>query len=118
MAEIEIIHQFNQAFNQHDVQGVLDWMTEDCLFENTYPPPDGESIRGKAAMRLWLEEFFLSSPQAHFEFEEIVLCGDKAYSRWVYHWVEPDGGHGHVRGVDIFHLREGKVARKLSYVKG
>lgn len=118
MAEIDVIHQFNQAFNRRDVQGVLNLMTEDCLFENTYPPPDRESIRGKTAMRLWLEGFFNASPQAHFEFEEITLCGDKAYSRWIYRWTEPDGKPGHVRGVDIFHLQEGKVARKMSYVKG
>ena len=33
--------------------------------------------------------------------------------RWRYEW---DGGH--VRGVDVFRVRDGKVAEKLSYVKG
>jgi hypothetical protein len=37
--------------------------------------------------------------------------------RWVYHWVR-DGVPGHVRGVDVFLLRDGKVAEKRSYVKG
>ncbi len=27
-------------------------------------------------------------------------------------------GEGHVRGVDVFRVRDGKVAEKLSYVKG
>lgn len=118
MTEIELIHQFNQAFNRRDVQGVLDLMTEDCLFEHTYPPPDGESIRGEAAMRLWLDAFFDASPQANFEFEEIFACGESACSRWIYRWVDASGSAGHVRGVDVFHLRDGKVAQKLSYVKG
>lgn len=118
MAEIDLIHTFNQAFNRHDVAGVLDLMSDDCLFENTYPPPDGEHILGKPAMRRWLERFFAASPQAFFEFEEIVICGDSAFQRWTYRWVEPDGKAGHVRGVDILHLSEGKIAQKLSYVKG
>lgn len=118
MAEIETIHRFNQAFNRHDVQGVLELMTVDCLFENTYPPPDGERIQGKDAMRRWLESFFAESPQAFFEFEEIIVCGESAFQRWIYRWVEPDGKPGHVRGVDIFHLRDGKISQKLSYVKG
>jgi ketosteroid isomerase-like protein len=118
MSEIHLIERFNQAFNAHDVEGVLALMTDDCLFENTYPPPDGERIQGKPAMRFWLESFFSSSPQAYFEFEEIVQCGESAFSRWIYHWTEASGASGHVRGVDIFHLREGKVAKKLSYVKG
>jgi hypothetical protein len=28
------------------------------------------------------------------------------------------GNAGHVRGVDAFRVRDGKVAEKLSYVKG
>jgi hypothetical protein len=33
--------------------------------------------------------------------------------RWRYAW-----GDGHVRGVDVFRVRGGLVAEKLSYVKG
>jgi len=32
--------------------------------------------------------------------------------------VDADGKPGHVRGVDVFRVREGKVAEKLAYVKG
>jgi len=35
----------------------------------------------------------------------------------VYSWVK-DGTRGHVRGVDVFRVRAGLVAEKLSYVKG
>jgi hypothetical protein len=35
----------------------------------------------------------------------------------VFHW-ENNGVAGHVRGVDLFRMRDGKVAEKLSYVKG
>jgi hypothetical protein len=38
--------------------------------------------------------------------------------RWTFGWTNPDGSPGHVRGVDVLRLREGKVAEKLSYVKG
>jgi ketosteroid isomerase-like protein len=36
------IERFNTAFNAHDVDGVMAAMTDDCLFENTGPAPDGE----------------------------------------------------------------------------
>jgi hypothetical protein len=32
--------------------------------------------------------------------------------------LDSEGQQGHVRGVDIFRMRDGKVAKKLSYVKG
>ena len=69
---LEAIQRFNDAINRHDVDAAMAAMTEDCVFENTYPPPDGERYEGQAA----------------------------------------------VRGVDVFRVRDGKVAEKLSYVKG
>jgi hypothetical protein len=37
--------------------------------------------------------------------------------QWTYHWIK-ESGAGHVRGVDVFRIHNGKVAEKLSYVKG
>jgi ketosteroid isomerase-like protein len=52
------IDMFNQAFNRHDVEGVMKLMTEDCVFENTVPPPDGERYQGAAAVREFWQRFF------------------------------------------------------------
>jgi hypothetical protein len=37
---------------------------------------------------------------------------------WCYHWVDASGTPGHIRGVDVYTLRDGLIAEKLSYVKG
>ena len=105
--------RFNAAFNQHDVDAIMALMTDDCVFENTAPPPDGERFVGQAAVRGCWERLFSGSPAALFEWEEIVAAGDRAVVRWRYSW-----GPGHVRGVDVMRVRDGKVAEKLSYVKG
>jgi ketosteroid isomerase-like protein len=112
-----IIDRFNEAFNRHDVDAVMSAMTQDCVFDSTRPPPDGERIVGQAAVRKFWEAFFARSPQANFETEEMVVAGDRAVVRWVYHWAR-EGVRGHVRGVDVFRVRDGLVAEKLSYVKG
>ena len=88
-------------------------MTEDCNFENTLPPPDGERHVGQADVRRFRQEFFDGTPRARFEAEEMVVAGDRAVVRWRFDW-----GGGHVRGIDLFKVRGGKVAEKLSYVKG
>ena len=44
--------------------------------------------------------------------------GERGVVRWRYQWVDADGAAGHVRGVDIFRFRDGKITEKLSYVKG
>ena len=93
-------------------------MTEDCVFENTNPAPDGERFEGQKAVRRFWEEFFASSPNARFEAEELVVSGDRAVLRWRYDWTESDGTPGHVRGVDVLRVQDGKLAEKLAYVKG
>jgi ketosteroid isomerase-like protein len=114
-ATLEVINRFNEAFNRHDVDGVMALMTADCVFENTLPAPDGERFEGAAAVRDFWRRFFQSTPGARFETEEIFTAGDRGVVLWVFRW---DESGGHVRGVDVMRVRDGKVAEKLAYVKG
>jgi ketosteroid isomerase-like protein len=112
-ATTNAIERFNAAFNRHDVDEVMRCMTDDCVFENTSPRPDGERYEGATAVRAFWENFFASSPSALFETEEQFAAGDRGVVRWRYQW-----NGGHVRGVDVFRVRDGKVSEKFSYVKG
>jgi uncharacterized protein (TIGR02246 family) len=112
-----VVEAFNEAFNRHDVDAIMALMTDDCVFENTRPAPDGTRVAGQDAVRSFWTQFFARSPQARFDTEEIFESGDRCVVRWMYQWVR-DGTPGHVRGVDLFRVRDGKVAEKLSYVKG
>jgi ketosteroid isomerase-like protein len=114
---IAAVEQFNAAFNRQDVEAVMAAMTDDCVFENT-PAPDGERYEGAAAVRAFWQRFFAESPHARFEAEERFAAGDRCVVRWRYTWRDAVGGEGHVRGVDLFRVRDGKVAEKLAYVKG
>lgn len=117
-ATIATVEQFNDALNRHDVDAVMALMTDDCIFENTYPAPDGERYTGQAAVRGFWEEMLRNSPSAHFDTEEMFAHGDRCTARWVYTYVSGDGTKGHIRGADIFKVRDGKVAEKFAYVKG
>jgi ketosteroid isomerase-like protein len=118
LSTIEVIEKFNQALNQHDVPAMMALMTQDCVFDNTYPAPDGERFEGQEAVRRFWEDFFRSSPDSVFKSEEMITLGDRCVIRWRYDWTSTDGIRGHVRGVDVFRVRDGKVAEKLAYVKG
>jgi ketosteroid isomerase-like protein len=115
---IKTVERFNDAFNRHDVDDIMALMTDDCVFESTSPAPDGMRSQGQKAVRSVWQELFKSSPNASFETEEVFAAGDRCVVRWVYHWVGQDGKPGHIRGLDLFRIRDGKVAEKLSYVKG
>ncbi len=50
-APLAAIERFNDAFGRHDVDGMMEAMTDDCIFENTCPSPDGERYEGKESLR-------------------------------------------------------------------
>jgi uncharacterized protein (TIGR03086 family) len=109
------VARFGLAFDRGDVDAVMAAMTTDCVFEST-APPDGQRHEGQTEVRQAWTRFFAQSDTARFETEEIVVADDRAIVRWRYTWA-PDPA-GHVRGVDVFRVRDGVVAEKLSYVKG
>lgn len=105
------VARFNMAFAAADFDGMAAAVTGDCVFVDT-TPPDGARHEGRDAIVAAFRGV-LGSAGAAFETEEGFVCRDRAVFRWRYSW---DGGH--VRGVDVFAVRDGLVAEKLSYVKG
>ena len=118
ITERKLLERFNAAFNRHDVPAMMALMTDDCVFENTYPPPEGERFTGQAAVGRFWQDFFAASPQAKIYIEELFTAGERGAQTWRYTWVDEHGQAGHVRGVDVFHFRDCKIAAKFSYVKG
>jgi ketosteroid isomerase-like protein len=112
-----VIDRFNEAFNRHDADTLAHLLTDDTVFEDTSPPPDGRRIEGKTAVVAFWREWFARNPDAKFEAEDMFVSGDRAVVRWVYRKVR-NGQPWRLRGVDILTVRAGKVAAKLAYVKG
>jgi len=111
------IEKFNDAFNRHDADSLAAILTDDTVFEDTSPAPDGRRIQGKVAVVEFWRGWFARNPDANFQAEDMIVSGNRAVVPWVYRKMR-NGQPWHLRGVDIFTVREGKVAVKLAYVKG
>jgi len=122
MSKIEsamrIVLEFNQAFNRHDVAGMMHLMSDDCVFENMNPAPDGAVYSGKETLTKFWQDFFLDSPHARMEIEEVFGLGERCIMRWRFSWDDIEGNKWHVRGVDIFRVKSRLIREKFSYVKG
>jgi ketosteroid isomerase-like protein len=121
-ANIAAVQRFCDALNRHDIDAVMDAQTEDCLLDATYPYPDGTRYQGRGPVRAFWEEVFQRRPTISFECEEIECeeifsVADRCILRFVCRWTEPDGTLGNFRGVDVYRVKEGKVAEKLAYQK-
>ena len=113
MDALEVVRAFNEAWMAHDLEGTLALMTDDARFESTGPFPDGTVHVGHAAIRAAWVEIFANTDSRFIEEETLAAGPDAVVFRWTYDW-----GDGHIRGIDLFKVRDGKVSEKLSYVKG
>lgn len=107
----EAVNRFNAAWGAHDLAATLALITDDCVFEST-APPDGERHTGRADIEAAWKSIF-EDRASQFTVEDSFVMGPRVVQRWRYDW---DGGH--VRGIDVFTVRDGLVAGKLAYVKG
>jgi GNAT superfamily N-acetyltransferase/ketosteroid isomerase-like protein len=115
---LEVVIALNDALNRRDVGAMMTCFADECVFENTYPPPDGARYEGQAQVRAFWEEFFGASTHAHIATEELFACGDRCVMLWRYEWRNAQGEAGHMRGVDVYAFQGSLISQKLSYVKG
>lgn len=109
---LEVVEAFGAAWADHDLDAAMAMLTDDCVFDSTGPAPDGTRCVGPAAVRDAWQPIF-DDTNSRFTEEETFEAGDRVVQLWRY-----DFEGGHVRGVDVFRVRDGRVAEKLSYVKG
>lgn len=110
---LQLVGRFEAALNAHDLDAAMEMVTEDTVFESTSPAPDGARYEGRDALRQVLGEMLTATPKARFTTEEQFSDGERAVVRWRYDW-----GDGHVRGVDVYRIRNGRIAETFAYVKG
>lgn len=115
---ISLLQDFADAFNAHDVNTILSFMTIDCIFEaSAGPDADGEKFVGKEAIKKAFEDVFKTYPDAHWANAKHFIAGDRGVSEWVFTGTKADGSKVEVTGCDLFTFRDGKIAIKNSYRK-
>lgn len=107
-----VVRRFNAAWDGHDLAGALALISDDCVFDATSPAPDGERHVGPAAIAAAWKPIF-DDLESRFTVEYSFAAGDHVVQRWRYDWAG-----GHVRGIDVFTVKDGKVTEKIAYVKG
>lgn len=114
---VELVTRFENNFNTYDVDALMADMTDDCVFEHVAPAAVSFGRHeGQAAVRAVWESLATHFPDYRFDIEDVFGAGDRCACRWSLEWKLPDGGKGTGRGVDIFRIRNGKIAEKLTYV--
>ncbi len=116
-ATIALVTRFENGFNARDVDALMADMTEDTVFEHVAPPAVSFGrYEGQAAVRAVWESLDEHFPGHRWEVTDIFADGDRCACRYTLRWRLPDGGEGVGRGVDLFRIRDGKIAEKITFM--
>jgi ketosteroid isomerase-like protein len=114
----ELLKGFLEAFNRHDLDAIMNYFAEDCVF---YMPrgaaPRGDRYVGKEEVRAGLAQRFEGIPDVHYGEDQHRVCGDFGVSEWTLTGTSAAGQRIEVRGVDLLEFAGGKIIRKDSFWK-
>jgi ketosteroid isomerase-like protein len=107
----QVIEQFNDAFQTRSPDLLTDLVADDCVMESIGPSPDGTRYEGyDACLKFW--QALATDTTTSFDLEDVVVRDDRAIIRWRLNTPEES-----VRGVNVMHLRDGKIVEALGYAK-
>lgn len=116
--DVELLEGFLDAFNRHDIDAIMEYMGEDCVFETPRgPDPWGTRLVGRAEVRKGFEARLAGIPDIHYGKETHLVSGDRGVSEWTITGTDTAGNQVEVRGCDLIEFRDGKIARKDAYWK-
>lgn len=106
------------AFNRHDVDGVMNVFADDCVFY-TVGGADvyGTRIEGGEAIANAFSAVWAAMPDAHWDHHSHFVHGDRAVSEWTFSGTNADGKRVEAQGADLFTVRNGKIVTKQAFRK-
>ncbi len=107
-----LIDAYNDAWNRQDLDAAMSMHTDDTVFENHTA---GERAEGIDAVRAHVGAIFERWPSLRFRGRSLYVADDFAVSEWTATATRDDGKTIEWDGVDVFPIRDGKIARKDVY---
>ena len=86
------LQAFADAWNRHDVDALMSFMTADCVFETSAGTEVcGTRHAGRDAVRRGFAEVFETFPDAHWGGARHFVAGDRGVSEWTFTGTRRDG---------------------------
>ena len=107
-----------EAFNDHDVDAIMAFFTEDCVFDMPRgPAPGGRRLIGKEQVAAGFQSRFDGIPDIEYADDRHWSCGERGVSEWTIRGTQATGERIEVRGCDLFEFADGRISRKDSFWK-
>lgn len=113
-----MLHDLFEAFNKHDVEAVLAFMTDDIVFEGAAGPEAyGARFVGHGEVGAAFAGVWKTFPNVQWKNHSHQVCGVLGVSQWTLVDTREDGVRIEADGVDLFTFKDGKIASKKAFRK-
>lgn len=116
---VDHLEAFAQAWNRHDIEALMSFMADDCVFHGwTGPDAAGARHVGRAAVRAAYQKAWADFPDAQWTRARHVVSGARGVSEWTFVGTRAsDGQRVEVDGCDLFTFHGDKIRVKDSWRK-
>ena len=109
----ERLDAFMDAWNAHDVEGIVSFFADDCEFHASVGPElMGASYAGRDEIRKGVTAFFERFPDGRFDDASAWVAGERGASEWTF-----VSGGAAVRGCDLFEFEGDRIRVKNAFRK-
>jgi ketosteroid isomerase-like protein len=115
---VERLQAFAEAFNQHDADAVMRFMTDDCVFVLSWGPEiHGARFEGRDAVCAGFLAVWETYPDGQWSQPHHFVTGDRGVTEWIFTGTRAHGTRVEVNGCDVFTFRGDRILVKDSYRK-
>ena len=112
------LQAFTDAWNRHDIDALMSFMTDDCVFQAAGGPlACGARHVGREAVRAAFAQAWANFPDAQWRDGRHEVHGDRGVSEWTFTGTRADGTRIEAEGCDLFTFRDGLIAVKNAFRK-
>jgi rhodanese-related sulfurtransferase/ketosteroid isomerase-like protein len=113
----ERLRQFGAAWARADLDALMGFVTDDCIYLASVGPEPGTTYRGREDVRRGFAAMLAYDQGREWHAGTVVVAGERGFAEWSFTETTTNGGRRLIRGCDLFQFRDGQISKKDAYRK-
>lgn len=114
---VDRLAEFAAAWAAQDLDKLLEFVTDDCVYSASVGPEPGETFRGRREVRDGFARMLAHDAEAERHAGESWIFGDRGVSLWSFSYEDEQGATFDVKGIDLYEFAGDKIRLKDAYRK-
>lgn len=114
---LQRLQQFGAAWTAGDLDALMSYMTDDCVYHASVGPEPGSTYHGKDEVRRGFAAVLTYDRGRERHDGAAFITGNAGVAEWSFYEKAPDGTGSLIRGCDIFEFAGDKIRKKDAFRK-